>query len=745
MRLVVLTSAADLIILRVSAANIVSASPPTSADVAGHILLVEEYDALAVAIGSVLKKFAPRYRTHVAKTFASVEALAAEFRPDLLIVDFDPPQPGAVEFFTKLKLIVPETRVLIIAAGMSREVLAAHEEPFACEFVQKPFELSELGRAIEVSLAPRSMETLALREIGLAELLPLLCSAGVSTALRAESADDRDGEIHLAAGQIVHAAALGQIGVEALREMLSWPAPRLDETERAPERAGTIDRPWQAFLLDAFQHPRTRARTKRRKEKASRPAIERTKKIVVIDDTELLLIFVEDVLATAAPEFEIITAGSGLDGLTRARMEKPDAVLLDFSLPDITGDEVCRGLLEDPATADIPVIMMSGHVPEMMATAQRYRNVVATIAKPFLSLALIDLVRTTLAAPRGEVGAAGKSSAPIEEEAEPEGPLVAEGEPVQQESPQSNGKDHHVSAETDPAPPAAPTEASPPLVGPKNPSAGDAPASLPSNETPRAQADEPITSRANRRGPPDLHSETAALATVMLPTPVTAEMPDRSRLTPAAVIPRPAQPRVQHRAIPLTATVAIPAASNEAVILGLALEVLAMQFSPTLRMASIRARPCSSTVSLHLHPEALSGLTLPEAGFELGRVDLNARGHLETVRLTPTRSSLMKKPSVGAFRVSDVALLPFRGGGAMELTPSAMSRMTMQLFASFELAAVELSPTFGVGSLVLRSRGAKIRVSLQPTGGSSGATFESAQILLDHKAQIAEILLDAAV
>jgi hypothetical protein len=168
-----------------------------------------------------------------------------------------------------------------------------------------------------------------------------------------------------------------------------------------------------------------------------------------------------------------------------------------------------------------------------------------------------------------------------------------------------------------------------------------------------------------------------------------------------------------------------------------------MQFSPTLQMAAIRARPCSPTVSLHVHPQALSGIALPEAGFELGGVLLNARGHIETVHLTPTRLPLARPPHAEPLRVSDVAILPTKTGDTMELIPTAISPMAMQLFASFELAAVELSATFGVASLVLKSRAAEIRVTLQPGGPSTGATFKTAQVLLDREARIAEILLDA--
>jgi CheY-like chemotaxis protein len=74
-------------------------------------------------------------------------------------------------------------------------------------------------------------------------------------------------------------------------------------------------------------------------------------------------------------------------------------VLLDYSLPDFNGDEVCRRLLANELTARTPVVHALGHVPEMSAAASRYPNIVATLAKPFLSTALIDLVAATLEHP----------------------------------------------------------------------------------------------------------------------------------------------------------------------------------------------------------------------------------------------------------------------------------------------------------------------------------------------------------
>ena len=69
------------------------ASQESPAGTALSVLLIEEYDALAAAITSALKKFAPKHRTRVVESLGEAEAAAAEIRPQLFIIDFDPPHP----------------------------------------------------------------------------------------------------------------------------------------------------------------------------------------------------------------------------------------------------------------------------------------------------------------------------------------------------------------------------------------------------------------------------------------------------------------------------------------------------------------------------------------------------------------------------------------------------------------------------------------------------------------------------
>lgn len=57
--------------------------------------------------------------------------------------------------------------------------------------------------------------------------------------------------------------------------------------------------------------------------------------------------------------YEILAAQSGVRALVKAKTEKPDLVILDVMLPDMDGYEICRRLRADPATANLPVIMLT--------------------------------------------------------------------------------------------------------------------------------------------------------------------------------------------------------------------------------------------------------------------------------------------------------------------------------------------------------------------------------------------------
>jgi CheY-like chemotaxis protein len=81
------------------------------------------------------------------------------------------------------------------------------------------------------------------------------------------------------------------------------------------------------------------------------------KKILLVDDVRLFLKLEETFFRRTG--CEIIMAESGAKALERAFEENVSLILLDYIMPDIMGDEVCRRLKADERTRDIPIIIVS--------------------------------------------------------------------------------------------------------------------------------------------------------------------------------------------------------------------------------------------------------------------------------------------------------------------------------------------------------------------------------------------------
>ena len=80
-------------------------------------------------------------------------------------------------------------------------------------------------------------------------------------------------------------------------------------------------------------------------------------KVLIVDDSRFLRMANERSLVRAG--HVVITASDGEEGLRMARERKPDLVVLDMMLPKISGPDVLRALRQDPATALMPVMVLS--------------------------------------------------------------------------------------------------------------------------------------------------------------------------------------------------------------------------------------------------------------------------------------------------------------------------------------------------------------------------------------------------
>ena len=82
------------------------------------------------------------------------------------------------------------------------------------------------------------------------------------------------------------------------------------------------------------------------------------RRILVVDDDRSLAHLVEEVLKFHG--YTVRTAFDGLDALEKVQQEVPDLIILDLIMPKMNGYEVCRALQASPATAGIPVLMLTG-------------------------------------------------------------------------------------------------------------------------------------------------------------------------------------------------------------------------------------------------------------------------------------------------------------------------------------------------------------------------------------------------
>lgn len=83
-----------------------------------------------------------------------------------------------------------------------------------------------------------------------------------------------------------------------------------------------------------------------------------TFRALIIDDDRDLLMLVRRTLEFTAG-WEVVTAGSGAGGIELARGAPPDVILVDVMMPEMDGYEVCRRLKADPATASVPIVLLT--------------------------------------------------------------------------------------------------------------------------------------------------------------------------------------------------------------------------------------------------------------------------------------------------------------------------------------------------------------------------------------------------
>ncbi len=118
------------------------------------------------------------------------------------------------------------------------------------------------------------------------------------------------------------------------------------------------------------------------------------KKLLVVDDLPENVYLLRDILESE--KYTVITALDGKSGVHKAIAEKPDLILLDIVMPDVSGIEICKALAAKSETANIPVILITAKSDATDTKEGLDAGAFDYIKKPINKVELLARVRSAL-------------------------------------------------------------------------------------------------------------------------------------------------------------------------------------------------------------------------------------------------------------------------------------------------------------------------------------------------------------
>jgi DNA-binding response OmpR family regulator len=370
-------------------------TPPNSSQPGVHALILEPDEQLAREIVAALNEASPGASAQIATNLAEAQRLALEHRPALFVLDLDATRNLDQEFLYDLRTSHPNARAVVLTAVHLAEQREKVAGLGAIHFLEKPFPRADFVELAGALLSPDKSESErfqgTLSDLHIADIIQLKCMSGATSALEFTGPQGEKARVYFEHGQVVHSTSPGKEGLAAFNEIVDWKGGMISEVPTQAETPRTIDLDWQVLLMEAVRKLDETRNVARKKAKAAAGITPATQqKILVIDDSLMLLSFVKEILTEA--KYQVAIAATAEEGLRECHTSLPDLILLDYVLPDMKGDEVCRKLIADPVTSKVPVVYMSGFGAELHAAPSEIPNVIGSLTKPFTS----DLLRTTI-------------------------------------------------------------------------------------------------------------------------------------------------------------------------------------------------------------------------------------------------------------------------------------------------------------------------------------------------------------
>ena len=117
-------------------------------------------------------------------------------------------------------------------------------------------------------------------------------------------------------------------------------------------------------------------------------------KVMVIDDEPFILMMIEDKLKNA--KIDVITVRKSKHAIERIREERPDLIILDWMMPELSGIDLCKLIKRDPDLQGIPIFMLTAKGQDSDEQQGIQCGVNRYITKPFSPRSLLELVQETV-------------------------------------------------------------------------------------------------------------------------------------------------------------------------------------------------------------------------------------------------------------------------------------------------------------------------------------------------------------
>ena len=120
------------------------------------------------------------------------------------------------------------------------------------------------------------------------------------------------------------------------------------------------------------------------------------KTVLIVEDEEAVRELEKFILEQVG--YDVMEARDGLEGLTKAEFRRPDLILLDLMMPDVSGGRMFDEMKRHPATAGIPILVVTGK-PDAHQTFDDQIGPDNVIMKPFEAETLLSRIEAHIGGP----------------------------------------------------------------------------------------------------------------------------------------------------------------------------------------------------------------------------------------------------------------------------------------------------------------------------------------------------------